>query len=101
MALNRRLHLAPQRPVTIIEPRDPREGPKKSSHPFERAFVDIRYLDAKPAGVQLYSTLLLEGLSITILAGPLTTQQEVGVILHVYFHALLRWGLREEVISDH
>jgi hypothetical protein len=45
--------------------------------------VDIRYLDAKPAGVQLYSTLLLEGLSRTILAGSLTTGQEVGVILHV------------------
>ena len=58
MALNRRLHLAPQRPVTIIEPRDLLEGPKKSSLPFERIFIDLRYLDAKPAGVQLYSTLL-------------------------------------------
>jgi transposase InsO family protein len=68
---------------------------------FEHTFVDIRYLDAKPAGVQLYSTLLLEGLSRTILAGSLTTGQEVGVILHVYFQALLRWGLWEEAISDH
>ena len=59
------------------------------------------YVDAKPAGVQLYSTLLLEGLSRTILAGSLTTGQEVGVILHVYFQALLRWGLWEEAISDH
>jgi transposase InsO family protein len=78
-----------------------RQGPKKSNHPFEHTFIDLRYLDAKPAGVQLYSTMLLEGLSRTILAGSLTTQQEVGVILHVYFHALLRWGLWEEVISDH
>jgi hypothetical protein len=59
------------------------------------------YLDAKPAGIQLYSTLLLEGLSRTILAGSLTTEQEVGVVLHVYFQALLRWGLWEEAISDH
>src|SRR5262249_48711066 len=51
--------------------------------------------------VQQSPTLLLENLSRTILAGSLTTQQEVGVILHVYFHALLRWGLWEEVISDH
>jgi transposase/transposase InsO family protein len=101
MALNRRLHLAPQRPITVVNARDPREGPKKSKDPFEHTYIDLRYLDAKPAGVQLYSCLLLEGLSRTILAGSLTTQQEVGVILHVYFHALLRWGLWEEVISDH
>ncbi len=101
MALNRRVHLAPQRPVAEVKVRDAREGPPKSSHPFERTFVDIRYLDAKPADVQLYSTLLLEGLSRTILAGSLTTGQEVGVILHVYFQALLRWGLLEQVISDH
>src|SRR5215813_2092892 len=101
MALNRRLHLAPQRPITIVEARDPREGPPKSSHPFQHVYVDLRYLDAKPAGVQLYSTLLLEGLSRTILAGSLTPEQEVGVVLHVYFQALLRLGFWEEVISDH
>jgi transposase len=32
MALNRRLHLAPQRPIAVVEARDPREGPPKSSH---------------------------------------------------------------------
>jgi transposase InsO family protein len=101
MALNRRLHLAPQRPVVIVEVRDPREGPKKSHRPFEHVFVDFRYLDAKPGGVQLYSTLLLEGFSRTILAGSLTPDQETGVLLHVYFQALLKWGLCEEVISDH
>jgi transposase len=101
MALNRRMHLAPQRPVVIVEVRDPREGPPKSRHPFEHTFIDLRYLDAKPAGIQLYSCLLLEGFSRTILAGSLTPGQEVGVVLHVYFQALLRWGLWEEVISDH
>ena len=77
------------------------KGRRKVSHPFEHTFVDLRYLDAKPAGVQLYSTLLLEGLSRTILAGSLTTEQEVGVVLHVYFQALLRWGLWKQLISDH
>jgi hypothetical protein len=101
MALNRRVHLAPQRPVAAVKARELREGPPKSSHPFQHVYVDLRYLDAKPAGVQLYSTLLLEGLSRTILAGSLTPKQEVGVILHVYFQALLRWGLWEELISDH
>jgi transposase len=101
MALNRRVHLAPQRPVTVIEVRDPRQGPKTSHHPFERTFVDFRYLDAKPEGIQLYSCLLLEGFSRTILAGSLTTDQEAGVLLYIYFQALLRWGLWEEVISDH
>jgi transposase len=101
MALNRRLHLAPRRPIKVEEPREIRQGPKKSRHPFEYVFVDFRYLDAKPGGVQLYSTLLLEGLSRTILAGSLTTDQSAGVLLHVYFQALLRWGLWEEVISDH
>jgi hypothetical protein len=101
MALNRRVHLAPQRPPAVVEVRDPREGPKKSRYPFERIFVDLRYLDAKPGGVQLYSCTLLEGLSRTILAGSLTTDQEAGVLLHVYFQALLCWGLWEEVISDH
>jgi transposase len=101
MALNRRLHLAPRRPIKVEEPREIREGPKKSRHPFEYVFIDFRYLDAKPGGVQLYSTLLLEGLSRTILAGSLTTNQSAGVLLHVYFQALLRWGLWEEVISDH
>jgi transposase len=101
MALNRRVHLAPQRPITVAEERAPREGPPKSRCPFQHVYVDLRYLDAKPAGVQLYSTLLLEGLSRTILAGSLTTGQEVGVLLHVYFQALLRWGLWEEIVSDH
>jgi hypothetical protein len=59
MALNRRVHLAPQRPAVVVEVRDPREGPKKSRYPFERIFVDLRYLDAKPGGVQLYSCTLL------------------------------------------
>jgi hypothetical protein len=85
MALNRRLHLAPRRPTKVEEPREIREGPKKSRCPFEHLFVDFRYLDAKPEGVQLYSTLLLEGFSRTILAGSLTPEQDAGVLLHVYF----------------
>jgi len=101
MALNRRVHLAPQRPAVVVEVRDPREGPKKSRSPFERIFVDFRYLDAKPGGVQLYSCTLLEGFSRVILAGSLTTDQNAGVLLHIYFQALLRWGLWEETISDH
>jgi transposase len=101
MALNRRVHLAPQRPIKVEEPHEIREGPKKSRCPFEHLFVDFRYLDAKPGGVQLYSTLLLEGFSRTILAGSLTPEQNAGVLLHVYFQALLSWGLVEEVISDH
>jgi len=82
MALNRRVHLAPQRPVTIVEEHDPREGPKKSRSPFERIFVDFRYLDAKPGGAQLYSCTLLEGFSRVILAGSLTTDQNAGVRIH-------------------
>ena len=77
------------------------EGPPKSQRPFQHTYIDLRYLDAKPEGVQLYSCLLLEGLSRTILAGSLTSAQEVGVVLHVYFQALLRWGLWEQIISDH
>jgi hypothetical protein len=64
-------------------------------------FCEIRYLDAKPEGVQLYSTLLLEGLSRTILAGALTPRQDVGVVLRVHYMALLGWGAWEEVITDH
>jgi putative transposase len=101
MALNRRVHLAPVRPVKVSEPRDIREGPPKSRQPFEHTFIDLRYLDAKPEGIQLYSCLLLEGFSRTILAGSLTPEQEVGIVLQVYFQALLRWGLWEEVLSDH
>jgi transposase InsO family protein/transposase len=101
MALNRRLHLAPRRPIKVEEPREIREGPKKSRCPFEHVFVDFRYLDAKPGGVQLYSCTLLEGFSRTILAGSLTTDQDAGVLLHVYFQGLLRWGLWAEIISDH
>lgn len=100
MALNRRVHLAPQRPV-LMEVREVRQGPAKSTAPFQHTFIDLRYLDAKPEGVQLYSCLLLEGYSRTILAGSLTPQMEVGVVLQVYFQALLRWGLWDEVISDH
>jgi Winged helix-turn helix len=76
-------------------------APKAGDRELARVIYHLNYLDAKPAGVQLYSTLLLEGLSRTILAGSLTTEQEVGVILHVYFLALLRWGLWESVVSDH
>ena len=101
MALNRRLHLAPHRPVRVKEVRDAREGPPKSQHPFEHVYCDIRYLDAKPEGKQLYSTLLLEGYSRTILAGSLTLEQDVGVVLHLYYQALVGWGGWEQVISDH
>lgn len=100
MRQNRRLHLAPQRPVEVVI-RDPREGPPQSKHPFEHAYIDIRYLDAKPDGVQLYSTLVLEGHSRTILAGSLTRRQDLGVVLSVYYLALARWGCWLEVISDH
>ena len=100
MALNRRVHLAPRRPV-LIEVREPRQGPPRSERAFQHTFIDLRYLDAKPEGVQLYSCLLLEGYSRTILAGSLTPQMEVGIVLQVYFQALLRWGLWDEVISDH
>jgi transposase InsO family protein len=101
MRQNRRVHLAPQRPTKDEQVRDRREGPPQSKHPFEHCFIDIRYLDAKPGGVQLYSTLLLEGFSRTILAGSLTPVQDVGVVLYVYYLALLEWGRWEEAISDH
>jgi transposase len=101
MRLNRRVHLAPQRPARDEGIRDPREGPPVSRHPFEHCFIDIRHLDARPGGVQLYSTLLLEGFSRTILAGSLTPVQDVGVVLYVYYLALLEWGRWAEVMSDH
>ena len=99
MKMNRRLHLVPKflKPAAEIEAREP---PPRSRHPFEYAFIDIRYLDAKPDGVQLYSCLLLEGFSRTILAGSLTDKQHVGVILSLYYLALLQWGLWETVVSD-
>lgn len=100
MRLNRRLHLAPRRPSNQVI-RDAREGPPVSHHPFEHAYIDIRYLDAKPEGYQLYSTLLLEGFSRTILAGSLTRRQDLGVILRLYYLALAQWGCWNEIISDH
>jgi len=61
MALNRRIRLAPQRPRPEPTEREVREGPPKSRHPFEHAFIDQRYLDAKPEGVQPYSCLYWKG----------------------------------------
>ena len=101
MTLNRRLHFAPQRPRQADDVREIHAGPPKSTAPFQHTFIDLRYLDAQPEGVQLYSCLLLEGLSRTILAGSRTTAQDVGVILHLYFQALVRWGRWDEVSSDH
>jgi transposase len=63
------IHAVLTRSVQVVEPRELREGPPKSRHPFQHTFIDLRYLDAKPEGVQLYSCLLLEGFSRTILAG--------------------------------
>jgi putative transposase len=100
MRLNRKLHLAPARPVEIST-KESREGPPQSKHAFEHCYLDIRYLDAKPGGVQLYSTLVLEGYSRTILAGSLTRRQDVGVVLRVYYLALLWWGCWWTIISDH
>ena len=99
MKMNRRLHLVPKfvKPITEVEPKEP---PPRSKEPFTYAFIDIRYLDAKPEGVQLYSCLLLEGYSRTILAGSLTDRQHVGVILRLYYLALLRWGLWKTIVSD-
>ena len=100
MKLNRQLHLAPARPLEPAVP-ECKEGPPKSQHPFQYTYIDLRYLDAKPEGVQLYSCLLIEGYSRTILAGSLTRQQDVGVILRVYYLALLTFGCWEEILSDH
>ena len=52
MRLNRRLHLAPRRPLKVVL-HDPREGPPQSKEAFEHTYIDIRYLDAKPEGTQL------------------------------------------------
>ena len=99
MKMNRRLHLVPKviKPTIEVEPKEP---PPRSKEPFTYAFIDIRYLDAKPEGVQLYSCLLLEGYSRTILAGSLTDRQHVGVILRLYYLALLNWGLWKTIVSD-
>lgn len=99
MQLNRRLHLTPARVIEVDE-KEIREGPLKSQRPFEHTFIDIRYLDAKPQGLQLYSCLLLEGLSRTILAGSLTRKQDVGIVLRIYYLAALEFGLWDMVISD-
>ena len=99
MKMNRRLHLVPKISKPIIES-EPKEPPPRSREPFTYAFIDIRYLDAKPAGVQLYSCLLLEGFSRTILAGSLTDRQHVGIILRLYYLALLNWGLWQTIVSD-
>jgi hypothetical protein len=58
-------------------------------------------LDAKPKGVQLYSCLVLEGYSRLILAGSLTKAQDVGIVLRLYYLALLYFGAWKETISDH
>ncbi len=99
MKLNRKLHLIPkfEKPVMEAEPKEP---PPRSKEPFTYAFIDIRYLDAKPGGAQLYSCLLLEGFSRTILAGSLTSKQDVGIILRIYYLALLNWGLWRTIVSD-
>lgn len=99
MKMNRRLHLVPKvaKPLVEVEIKEP---PPRSKSPFEYAFIDIRYLDAKPGGEQLYSCLLLEGFSRTILAGSLTDKQHVGVILRLYYVALLDWGLWQTIVSD-
>jgi transposase InsO family protein len=99
--LNRRLHLVPPKPLKLTVEKEEREAPPASRHPFEYAFIDIRYLDAKPEGVQLYSCLLLEGFSRTILAGSLTRRQDLGVVLRLYYLALLRWGCWNTIVSDH
>ena len=99
MKMNRRLHLVPKVIKSTVEA-EPKEPPPRSKEPFTYAFIDIRYLDAKPGGVQLYSCLLLEGYSRTILAGSLTDRQHVGVILRLYYLALLQWGLWKTIVSD-
>jgi transposase/transposase InsO family protein len=100
MKLNRQLHLAPGLPVAPII-KESREGPPKSQYPFQHVYLDLRYLDAKPQGVQLYSCWLIEGYSRTILAGSLTRRQDVGVVLRAYYLALLKFGCWEQAISDH
>ena len=99
MKMNRRFHLVPKviKPIIEVEPKEP---PPRSKEPFTYAFIDVRYLDAKPNGEQLYSCLLLEGYSRTILAGSLTDRQHVGVVLRLYYLALLQWGLWKTIVSD-
>lgn len=99
MKMNRRLHLVPNviKPIIEVEPKEP---PPRSTEPFNYAFIDIRYLDAKPNGEQLYSCLLLEGYSRMILAGSLTDRQHVGMILRLYYLALLKWGVWKTIVSD-
>jgi hypothetical protein len=73
--------------------REVREGPPPSKRPFEHVFIDIRYLDAKVEGAQLYTCWVLEGYSRTILAGTLAATQDLSLVLRVYYLALLNWGV--------
>src|SRR5262245_30485891 len=92
-------------PISSLGVRSPPARPSRAGSTVRRCFLQFLrtiQLGARcSAGVQLYATLLLEGLSRTILAGSHTTQQDVRVVLHIYFQAVLRWWLREHVISDH
>ena len=49
----------------------------------------------------MYSCLLLKDFSRTILAGSLTRRQNLGVVLRLYYLALLRWDCWETIVTDH
>jgi len=99
MKMNRRLNFVPKVIKSTVEA-ERKEPPPRSKEPFTYGFIDIPYLDAKPNVEQLYSCLLPEGFSRTILAGSLTDKQNVGVIFSLYYLALLRWGIWKTMVSD-
>lgn len=90
-------HPRPQR-----EPRvpNPRECPTEATAPHQVWFVDVRYL-VQIAEQWLYSVLIFDGYSRAIVGAGCFERQNLACVLHVFRHALTRWGAPSAVVSDH
>ena len=90
-------HPRPQR-----EPRvpNPRARPTEATAPHQVWLVDGRYL-VQLAEQWLYRVLIFDGYSRAMVGAGCFERHNLAGVLHVFRHALTRWGAPSAVGSDH
>jgi putative transposase len=97
LALNRKLYGLPG---PSKQPHEPQEMPFKAVRRHQSWTVDLRYLDHRLGGGNVYCISILENCSRAILASGLSRSQDLTAFLIVLFAAVRQHGAPEVLVSD-
>ncbi len=97
LALNRKLYGLPG---PSKQPHEPQAMPFKASRRHQYWTVDLRYLDHRLGGGNVYAISILENYSRAILASGLSRTQDLPAFLIVLFAAVRQHGAPEALVSD-